>query len=66
MFVNVPGKRQSTQRWATFLLVLTCVTFFVVLTLSSASHEAAWAMRWGTVPALLFDHGGPWWRRMLV
>jgi membrane associated rhomboid family serine protease len=65
MFVNVPGKRQSTRRWATFLLVLTCVTFFVVLTLSSAAHEAAWAVRWGTVPALLFDHAGSLWRRML-
>lgn len=65
MFVTVPDRRRSGRRWATFVLVLACVTFFVLLTLSSGPHEAAWVLRWGTVPALLFEQHGSWLSRSL-
>lgn len=65
MFVNVPGRHGHQRRWATFVLVVTCVAFFVVLKLSSLSHEAAWVLRWGTVPALLFEHRAPFWAWVL-
>lgn len=65
MFVDVPTTHRPGRRWATVLLVAICVACFTVLTLSSAGDEMAWLMRWGTVPSLLFEGPGSWWRRLL-
>ncbi len=65
MFVRMPTSRRPARPWATLGLVIACVASFMVLTLSSPAHESAWLLRWGTVPSLLFETPGPWWRRVL-
>ena len=65
MFVKVPDSRPARRRWATVLLVVLCVASFTLLKLSSSTDEAAWLLRWGTVPSVLFEGHGPWYRRML-
>ena len=65
MFVRVPLSRPVQRRWTTALLVVLCVLSFTLLKLSSTAHEAAWILRWGTVPSVLFEGHGPWYWRML-
>jgi membrane associated rhomboid family serine protease len=65
MFVNVPVSRRPVRPWATMLLVILCVTSFIVLSVSSPARESAWLLRWGTVPSLLFEGTGPWWMRAI-
>jgi len=64
VFVHVPVSRPARRRWTTALLVVLCVLSFTLLKLSSTAHETTWILRWGTVPSVLFEGHGPWYRRM--
>lgn len=61
MFVHVDSRRRRGWRWATGLLVVACVSCFVVLALSPASTQLWLVMRWGTIPTRLLSTGRPWW-----
>jgi membrane associated rhomboid family serine protease len=65
MFVQVESRHRRGPRWATLLLVVLCVTCFMVLALSAPARQLGLVMHWGTVPANLFDGTAPWWRRAL-
>src|SRR6185437_5671384 len=59
MFVYVPDRRRSHLRWATPLLVVTCVSVFCWLMLAAPEARYAALARWGTVPARMFDTAQP-------
>jgi membrane associated rhomboid family serine protease len=61
MFVQVDTRRRSRLCWATILVVIVCVVFFVALALSGPDERRAIMQRWGTVPAHLFSPGLPLW-----
>lgn len=65
MFTTVPDRHKSGPRWVTLLVVVTCVACFTGLSLLSPADAMAWVMRWGLVPAHLFDGGGDLWQRVL-
>jgi membrane associated rhomboid family serine protease len=65
MFVQVESRHRRGPRWTTLLLVVLCVTCFMVLALSAPARQLGLVMHWGTVPANLFDGTAPWWRRAL-
>ncbi len=65
VFVDVQMPQRTDHRWATVLLVMLCLAGFTLLKLASATHEATWIVRWGTVPSVLFDGSGSTWQRIL-
>lgn len=65
MFVHVASRQRHGPRWATLLLVVLCVSCFVALALSPPARQVALVLRWGTVPANLFDGPMPLWQRLL-
>lgn len=64
MFVHVESRRRAGLRWATPLLVTTCVLGFLWLALTPPPARIAFIARWGTVPARLFDADAPLWSRL--
>lgn len=65
LFVQVESRRRPGPSWATLLVVVLCVGCFVALSLMPPRQEVAWVMRWGTVPARLFDASDTWWEFLL-
>jgi membrane associated rhomboid family serine protease len=64
MFVRVDTRRRTRICWATLLLVMTCVACFMALALAETPQRAALILRWGTVPAYLFNEGLPLWKQL--
>lgn len=64
MFVQVESRHHPRLRWATPLLVTTCVLGFLWLALSPAPTRIAFITHWGTVPARLFDADAPLWSQL--
>ena len=65
MFVQLPSRRRSGPPWATLCMVTACVVVFLWLTTLPAEQRSATIMRWGTVPATLFDAQAPWLQQLL-
>ncbi|NII12213.1 rhomboid family intramembrane serine protease [Oleiagrimonas sp. C23AA] len=61
MFVQVDTRRRQRWYWATGVLVVACVSCFMVLALSPAAEQLSLVMRWGAIPARLFSLDRPWW-----
>lgn len=57
MFVTVEQGTRPQRRWATLVLVIACVSSFVVLALTPTRHAVALVLQWGVVPARLLEHG---------
>ncbi|MCE5233733.1 MAG: rhomboid family intramembrane serine protease [Mizugakiibacter sp.] len=64
MFVHVDSRHRPRLRWATPLLVAACVVGFLWLALAPPEARVGFVVRWGTVPARLFDADAPLWRQL--
>lgn len=55
VFAHVPSRRRSSRRWATPLIVALSMAGFVWLASLDPPARAEFLLRWGTVPATLFQ-----------
>ena len=55
MFVRLEQRQRRQFPWATLLLMVACVAYFVGLNLADPAVRVRLISRWGVVPAMLFD-----------
>lgn len=55
LFVHVETRRRPRWHWATLLIVSVCVVCFVGLTMMPVPQRISLLLRWGTVPANIFN-----------
>jgi membrane associated rhomboid family serine protease len=55
LFVHVETRRRPRWHWATLLIVSVCVVCFVGLSMMPMPQRIALLLRWGTVPANIFN-----------